>query len=71
MQHLIRRRRCQLKAEYDLRGLKDRGEERRKEIIVTAHSKRIIIDKKVSKRVAELARKGRVSALPKRRDAGP
>jgi hypothetical protein len=43
-------RRCQLKTEYDLRGQKHRGEEKRKEIFVTAHNKRIVINKEVSKK---------------------
>jgi adenylate kinase len=50
-----------LKTEYDLRGQKHRGEEKRKEIFVTSHQKQIKINKDVSKKAADLARKGRVS----------
>ena len=64
-------RRCQLKTEYDLRGLKHHGEAHRKEIFVTAHNKKIAINREVSKRVAEIARKGIVSLLSNKRDAGP
>lgn len=57
-----------MKTEYDLRGLKNRGEAHRKEIFVTAHNKQISINKEVSKRVADIARKGTVSILPNRRN---
>jgi hypothetical protein len=60
-----------LKTEYDLRGLKYLGEEKRKGIFVTAHNKQITIDKKVAQRTAKLAEKGRVSAFHERYRAGP
>lgn len=69
-QYLIYHRRCQLKTEYDLRGLKHHGERHRKEIFVTAHNKQIAINREVSKKAAEMTRKGRVRILPNRRDAG-
>ena len=64
-------RRCQLKTEYDLRGQKHRGEGKRKEIFVTAHNKKISINKEVSKKAAELVRKGIVSIFLNRHAAGP
>jgi len=64
-------RRCQLKAEYDLRGQKHRGEEKRKEVFVTSHSKKIRVNKDVSKKAAELSRKGRVSTFLHGHTAGP
>jgi hypothetical protein len=62
--------RCQLKTEYDLRGLKHHGEDQRKEIFVTAHNKKISIDRNVARKAAELLEKGRVSALPNRSGTG-
>ncbi len=64
-------RRCQLKTEYDLRGQKHRGEKKRKEIFVTAHNKKISINKEVSKKAAELVKKGVVSIFLNRHAAGP
>lgn len=69
--NLTRHRRCQLKTEYDLRGQKHRGEEKRKEVFVTSHHKKIRINKEVSKKSAELVKKGRVSIFLNRHAAGP
>jgi len=66
--------RCQLKYEYDLRGEKHRGEEKRKEVFVTSHCKRlrrIRVNKDVSKKAAERTRKGRVGIFLNGHAPGP